>query len=115
MDEFTRKEFLRRKEDAANRIRDMYNGHSMPPYPDFVSIPQSSTLPHTEKVDRTNGTSAPITDKKGGFNPANLIKAVNLEELTKSPDNLLILGIILLIFSDTADEKLILALLFIML
>ena len=111
MQEMSREEFERQKNDAARRIREIYKGQNMPPYPDFIS------LPAREKEIKTEETVPPKTPQKSPPQTVtgNLFKFLNFSELLKSPDALLILGLIFLLLSDNADEKLILALVFIML
>lgn len=110
MQEMSREEFERQKNDAAKRIREIYRGQTMPAYPDFISLPK---VPETKAPE----TATPKETKKTPQNTTagNLFKFLNFSELLKSPDSLLILGLILLLLSDSADEKLILALVFIML
>lgn len=122
MSDMTREEFLREKSNAEQRIRELYSGRTLPTYPDFVSIKEN-----TEK-QRTQGTVSPAPEQKkqvrssslGSTTPCNnsptrLFKFLNIPEILKSPDSMLILGIILLLMSDNGDEMLILALIFIML
>lgn len=110
MEELTREEFEKEKIEAARRIRDMYKGQNMPPYPDFISLPQKPDVAKqkAEPVKKINPPAPmPVSN--------NIFRMLNFSELLKSPDSLLILGIIFLLLSDNADEKLILALIFIML
>ena len=79
----------------------------MPPFPDFVAIPKQEELPPPKPQ---KNEVAPTCNKTN-----NIFKFLNFSELLKSPDALLILGLIFLLMSDNADEKLILALVFIML
>ena len=115
MNELSREEFDRLKNEAETQMKELYGGHNMPPYPRFVTLPektQAETEPNKpEKPQAVKPPSRPAQNKIGG----NLFRFLNLEELTKSPDALLILGLIFLLISDNADEKLILALVFIML
>ncbi len=110
MDELSREEFEKQKSDAAKRIRDMYKGQNMPPYPDFIAVPENSkATPKTEKPPK-HINPQPVLPVSN-----NIFRNLNFSELLKSPDSLLILGIIFLLLSDNADEKLILVLIFIML
>lgn len=106
MADMTREEFERQKNDAAERIRQIYRGQNMPSFPDFVAVPK------TQKEDIAK------VQKKGqktaGNSTNNIFRFLNFSELLKSPDALLIMGLIFLLMSDNADEKLILALVFIM-
>lgn len=123
MSEMSKEEFLREKADAERRIRELYSGREIS-FPDFVSLPEKGRADaHKEKSDGAvreaqplplkNNTQKPVCYNKN--RPAQFIRHLNLPELLKSPDTLLILGIILLLMSDNADEMLILALVFIML
>ncbi len=123
MSEMSKEEFLREKADAERRIRELYSGREMS-FPDFVSLPEKErTNAHIEKCDEaTDENKPPLSESNAQkpvcYNknrPAQFIRHLNLPELLKSPDTLLILGIILLLMSDNADEMLILALVFIML
>lgn len=125
MEEMSREEFLQQKADAARRIKELYRGQNMPPYPDFVSLPKNTRQAEQHTIDPPPA----VTEKEavsptpqvrrepqtGGFMPASIFRFLNLPELLKSSDALLILGLIFLLMSDNADEKLILALVFIML
>ncbi len=106
----TKEEFERQKAESARRIRELYRGHNMPPYPEFVSVTQKKTeAPPAERV------LPPPKPKGGEGNIQGILKCFNMGEVLKSPDSLLILGIILLLLSDKGDERLIMALIFIML
>ncbi len=107
MADMTREEFERQKNEAALKMKELYRGQSMPPYPDFIKLPKSEETPKEpeQKKERKPQKTA----------PNNVFRYLNLSEILKSPDALLILGLIFLLISDNADEKLILALVFIML
>lgn len=110
MQEMTKEEFEKQKSDAAKRIREIYRGQNMPPYPDFITLPKTDNKPPKQKT--VLETAAPCRPKN---TTENMFRFLNFSELLKSPDALLILGLIFLLMSDNADEKLILALVFIML
>ena len=110
MDELTREEFEKQKSDAARRIRDMYKGQNMPPYPNFIAVPENSNAVENKEKPPTRIDPQPVLPISN-----NIFRNLNFAELLKSPDSLLILGIIFLLLSDNADEKLILALIFRML
>lgn len=107
MADMTRDEFLRQKNEAARQMRELYRGQAMPPYPDFVKMPQSEEKPKEPEPKKEHCVQKQM--------PNNIFRFLNLSEILKSPDALLILGLIFLLISDNADEKLILALVFIML
>lgn len=110
MDELTREEFEKQKSDAARRIRDMYKGQNMPPYPDFIAVPENNNASQKPEKPPKHNNPQPVLPVSN-----NIFKSLNFSELIKAPDSLLILGVIFLLLSDNADEKLILALIFIML
>ncbi len=121
MSEMSKEEFLRQKADAEERIRQIYRGRDMS-FPDFVSLPQN-TVPKksdfgSERENKQADTPAknkPQQTAPTSNKPLQFMRYLNLPELLKSPDTLLILGLIFLLMSDNADEMLILALIFIML
>lgn len=108
MQEMSREEFEKQKNDAANRIREMYKGQKQPAFPNFVSV-----APPPAKHEKEEPKPALIPQPKRVEN--NIFRFLNFSEISKSPDALLILGLILLLIGDNADEKLILALVFILL
>lgn len=115
MQDMTKEEFNKLKEESAKKMREIYKESSMPTFPDFVVVNNKQ-----EKVTDNYKISPPKKQQSqvGNspvFNPSSMLKFINFPELTKNPDSLLILGLIFLLLSDNADEKLILALLFIML
>ena len=111
--DMTKEEFQRQKEESAKRIQEMYRGHNMPPYPEFVSISSSAPVHLPPKPEATKPSPAkkilPNKPDIGG-----ILKCFNMGEILKSSDSLLILGLILLLLSDHGDEALIMALVFIM-
>lgn len=116
MAEMSREEFNRLKEESSKRIREMYKGHSMPPYPDFISL-QNQEKSVREKYEEVTPPKKAIPEHHNSNNNwlQGMLRSINLSELLKNPESLLILGLIILLISDKADEKLVLALVFIML
>ena len=116
MAEMSREEFNRLKEESSKRIREMYKGHNMPPYPDFISLQkQEKSIPETvQKVVPPKKTTPEYHSPNNNWLQG-MLRSINLSELLKNPESLLILGLIILLISDKADEKLVLALVFIML
>lgn len=111
----TREEFERKKADSAKRIREMYAGRNMPPYPDFVKVRAEQV-----KEDKPDKPKQAVSKKMAappqrGFSAEGLLKSLNIEQIIKNPESLFILGLIILLISDGADQLLILALIFIML
>lgn len=122
MEEMTKEEFLRQKAEAEKRMRSLYGGKSAPHFPSFVSISEEETNspPKGSSVLPPSDPEKPVaapgpTPRRRNLNPPELFKFINLPELIKNPDGLLILGLIFLLINDNADEILIMALIFIML
>ena len=122
MAELTKEEFDRLKDESTRRMRELYGGRTMPPYPDFISIPKGAAqtlsdkeIPSADYNSQSAKGFCPRSPQNNNSELLGLFKNFNISELLKNPDTLLILGIILLLVSDKADEKLILALIFIML
>lgn len=118
MMDLSKEEFDRMKDESARRIKEIYKGSHMPPYPSFVSLPEKAKAKEPEEANQAPTPNPPEpryqNTRQSNF-AGNIFRFLNLEELTKTPDTLLILGLLLLLISDNADEKLILALIFIML
>lgn len=91
------------------------NRTDMPPFPNFVKIPDRSD--EKEKVEQKPENSATVSTgcTQSGSRVGSLIKYINLPEMMKNSDAMLLLGLILLLSSESADEKLILALAYILL
>ncbi len=119
MDGISREDFERMKQNASERVMQMHKSRAdMPPFPSFVKVPDrtngqndsSFSIPDTEK---SQPLSSP--DKQSNRRIGSLIKYINLPEMMKNSDAMLLLGLILLLSSESADEKLILALAYILL
>ena len=116
MAEMSQEEFNRLKEESSKRIREMYKGHSMPPYPDFISLQkQEKSVPEKKETVSAPKKAMPEFHHCNNNWLHGMLRSINLSELLKNPESLLILGLIILLISDKADEKLVLALVFIML
>lgn len=118
--DMSKEEFEQKKAESARRIRELYRGHNMPPYPEFVTVtPKPNTPPreHADIPQRPNlqNHHPPALAENNNSGLAGLLKCFNMGEILKSPDALLILGLIFLLVNDHCDEKLIMALVFIML
>ena len=112
--EYSPKEFEKMKNEAAQRVMEMYKGSGgkMPPYPDFISLPKNEKNNESEekieiKQEKNNAIYRP--------NNTSFLRYLNFGELTKNKDGLLLIGLILLLSSDGADEMLILALAYVLL
>lgn len=113
MDGMSREEFERMKNNALENARRTHK--SSLPFPDFVSIPKESDakpeplppiLPHENSVPPKSGARGQLPS---------LFRYLNLPEMMKNGDSLLLLGLILLLSNESADETLILALAYILL
>ena len=110
----SKEEFNRIKEDSVKRMKELYM-RPMPPYPDFVTLKNDQK--QNKKLEIQEEKSLEKKKEEGRQNRAkniSFLENFNLGKLLKNSDTLLILGLIILLLSDSADEKLILALLFIM-
>ncbi len=111
----TREEFEKKKADSAKRIREMYAGRNMPPYPDFVKVRAEQVKEEKPDKPRPTASKKMVAPPQQGFSAEGLLRSLNIEQIIKNPESLLILGLIILLISDGADQLLILALIFIML
>ncbi len=93
-------DYLKMQETAANRVRDMQrkaNSYSAPP---------------KEQKEEPPKAAAPIIKKGKG---AELLKMLNLNSIGMDSDRALIAAMMLLLVSESDDELLVLALLYVML
>lgn len=116
MTEQERQRFEKEKENANRQFREMYRGR--PLKENTEKLP-----PQTEKSDLPNRPEKPpvkpAAEKKqepprthGGFD---LLKMLNFSKIEMDNDRLLLLMLCLLLAEEQADEKLILALIYLML
>lgn len=127
MEGITREDFERMKQTASEKVLEMHRDSKhrhMPPFPDFVTRPdrredshrQTDAQPHGDSPGGTaprHAKTEPASDISGRVRQ--ILPYVNLSALTQNKDALLLLGLILLLSGDKADEKLILALAYILL
>lgn len=103
-------DFQRQKTEAEKRAVEMNNSYrkkqNMPPVPDFVRI----ETPIEKEIN-----VKPAQVKTGVRRPMDFLKMLKLDALKDDPDRLLILGLFLLLSGEETDEKLLFALLYIML
>ena len=109
MDGMSREEFERMKSIALENARRTHK--SSMPFPDFVSLPSKTD---TNKVSLPPHSTEPLTNGARRQLPS-LFRYLNLPEMMKNSDSLLLLGLILLLSNESADETLILALAYILL
>lgn len=107
MAELSRDEFVRLQRDAEERLRQMQRKSEqltgVPPAPEFVKIRETEKTP-TKIKNRP--------ERKGGFD---LLKMFNFSNLQLDSDRVLIIAVLLLLMSESSDELLMLALIYIML
>lgn len=126
-------EFRREQAAAAERMRRMYErsqvnsgGHTMPPTPDFVRVgakdsgrvaPQM-TPREEEKTKNAQPAAAQnsneVYKKAPNGNGLPFFGDGFFADKLREPDTALILGLILLLFSENADRRLLFALLYIL-
>ena len=119
MEEMSREEFERLKNTATQKMREIQNKKApSTPFPDFVRVPNRKEETKEEDLPKGNfqkpiAASSPqkrYPSRLGGF-----LKNINLTEMLKDKDSLLILGLIFLLSNEEADESLIMALAYVLL
>ncbi len=110
MDGMSREEFERMKQNAFDSAIKTHK--SRLPFPDFVSIPKPI---EEEKPQVPPSPTAKPPESGRNNRVSSLLKYINLPEMLKNGDSLLLLGLILLLSNESADETLILALAYILL
>ena len=109
MDGMSREDFERMKSIALENARRTHK--SSMPFPDFVSIPNKTDT--KSEPFPPQGIMPPKNGARGQL--PSLFRYLNLPEMMKNSDSLLLLGLILLLSNESADETLILALAYILL
>ena len=106
MAELSRDEFMRLQRDAEERLRQMQRKSEkltgVPPAPEFVRLREEMPPPQTKNHP----------EKKGGFD---LLRMFNFSNMQFDSDRILIIAVLLLLMSESNDELLMLALIYIML
>lgn len=117
------KEFMRQQAAATERMRRMHersqfkeDPHTMPPTPDFVRVGgKEASRQYPEHSEPTAGTSQ---NRNGNVAKKSEVPAFSGENFLtaqlREPDTALILGLLLLLFSENADRRLLFALLYIL-
>ena len=118
----TREEFERMQNDAIRRVKNMQQRASsrIPPMPDYVrplrgAIAEKTpaATPHeSHHVNAPPAKPAPPKPLSGGLG---FLDKLNLKSFEMDPDRALVLMMMALLGKETADETLMLALLYIML
>lgn len=119
MEDINREEFEKLKKAAAEKMREMGNRQQTNPlFPNFVRVPsrlEKSEEEQKETYREEKNKERPRPIKRRGSRADNFLRYMNLPELLKDKDSLLILGLILLLSNEEADETLIMALAYILL
>ena len=117
--EISKEEFERLKIAAEKSLRDISSKQqTRPPFPDFVRVPPSRE--ERSKTEESKAQPEPLSrplhlQKKPEGRASSFLRHINLPEMLKDKDSLLILGLILLLSNEEADDSLIMALAYILL
>lgn len=122
-------DFMRRRQDAVERMREMSrkaaesSAQPMPPMPPFVRLqnrenqPQSQGSAASQQSVQTVPQASPASNedslphtRKGGLSSLPFLDMLNIDG-----DLPLIIGLLLILFSEKADKKLLFALIYILL
>lgn len=122
-------DFMRRRQDAVERMREMSrkaaesSAQPMPPMPPFVRLqnrenqPQSQGSAASQQSVQTDPQASPASNedslphtRKGGLSSLTFLDLLNIDG-----DLPLIIGLLLILFSEKADKKLLFALIYILL
>ena len=122
-------DFMRRRQDAVERMREMSrkaaesSAQPMPPMPPFVRLQnrenqvQSQGSAASQQSVQTDPQASPASNKdslphtrKGGLSSLPFLDMLNIDG-----DLPLIIGLLLILFSEKADKKLLFALIYILL
>lgn len=122
-------DFMRRRQDAVERMREMSrkaaesSAQPMPPMPPFVRLQnrenqvQSQGFAASQQSVQTGPQASPASNenslphtRKGGLSSLPFLDMLNIDG-----DLPLIIGLLLILFSEKADKKLLFALIYILL
>ena len=122
-------DFMRRQQDAVERMREMSrqavesSAQPMPPMPPFVRLqnrenqPQSQGSAASQQSVQTGSQASPASNenylphtRKGGLSSLPFLDMLNIDG-----DLPLIIGLLLILFSEKADKKMLFALIYILL
>ena len=122
-------DFMRRRQDAVERMREMSrkaaesSAQPMPPMPPFVRLqnrenqPQSQGSAASQQSVQTGPQASPASNedslshtRNGGLSSLPFLDMLNIDG-----DLPLIIGLLLILFSEKADKKLLFALIYILL
>ena len=122
-------DFMRRRQDAVERMREMSrkaaesSAQPMPPMPPFVRLqnrenqPQSQGSAASQQSVQTGPQASPASNEESLSHTRNggLSSLPFLDMLNIDGDLPLIIGLLLILFSEKADKKLLFALIYILL
>ena len=80
----TREEFEKKKADSAKRIREMYAGRNMPPYPDFVKVRAEQGKEEKPDKPRPTASKKMVAPPQQGFSAEGLLRSLNIEQIIKN-------------------------------
>ena len=122
-------DFMRRRQDAVERMREMSrkaaesSAQPMPPMPPFVRLqnrenqPQSQGSAASQQSVQTGSQASPASNenylphtRKGGLSSLPFLDMLNIDG-----DLPLIIGLLLIVFSEKGDKKMLFALIYILL
>ncbi len=116
-------EFLAEQKRAVERMMELQSRavgrgteHKMPPSPPFLKMPSGAAQNSHSNRSNAIETAAPVNKQKYEGNTTNgdLGLGAILDRLKIEKDTPLVLGLLLLLWSENADKKLLLALLYIL-
>ncbi|MBO7218181.1 MAG: hypothetical protein J6V50_05715 [Clostridia bacterium] len=118
MENMSPHDFERMKNEAAERMKKMTR-RDMPPFPNFVKIPDNeikeSNITPPAPPPKAEPIKLSAKDKQYKSRIGNFLKYVNIPEMLENRDAMLLLALIILLSNEDADETLILALAYILL
>lgn len=122
MADMTREEFERMQNDAIRRVKNMQQRASsrIPPMPDYVrplrgAITEKAVVPMPPESNHVPAPPAKPASPKPLSGGLGFLDKLNLKSFEMDPDRALVLMMMALLGKETADETLMLALLYIML
>lgn len=88
-------DFEKQKQDAVERVRKMNESY-------LKKVTANKSAPQQKEIDKKRDS------------PIDIMKLIRFDAVRSDPDRLLLLGVLLLLSSEKTDEKLLYALLYIM-
>lgn len=113
MDNISPEAFDRMKRDAEERMMKMRQSGMT--FPSFVKLPENKETENPLPTPPPEIPKQSTTEKQLRGRFPSLLRYINLPEMLKNSDGILLLSLILLLSEESADESLILALAYILL